>query len=264
MHTRYLLRRLVLFLSVVMAVLANAQHTPRDLFEYSSLGEIENVSTVLEEGIPIDTQDDLGQTALIIAAKEGHGELVAFLIDETADTYVYDKQGLTAFCHAVAKEEYGIASQLGPLTGEREEDCDPLTAKQGEDEEDERDHNPGPGIRPFIGYEVGWGQYGVTPRDSPSGARYKTGVHNPDTGFDDKRASYSSPTVILRPTFGVDIQLYGDSTDGLVLRTGARYNYGHTVTTSLVDPMGGAETITFGPHWSWMVGTRWFAKNPLQ
>eukprot|EP00438_Fugacium_kawagutii_P014528 Skav232271 [mRNA] locus=scaffold882:132194:133261:- [translate_table: standard] len=56
---------------------------------------------LLERGVPIDHTDELGQTALFYAARQGHAGTVKYLMRRGADPNVVDKNGETAIFYAV-------------------------------------------------------------------------------------------------------------------------------------------------------------------
>ena len=61
----------------------------------SSLGHAETTALLLEAGADIDTQEQNGITALMLASLGGHTEIVRMLLEHGADIDVTDNEGMT-------------------------------------------------------------------------------------------------------------------------------------------------------------------------
>ena len=62
------------------------------LHRAASAGDIEEMKSLLEEGLPINAFDDLNRTPLHYAAIGGHIEAVRYLIDVGADVNAHDEE----------------------------------------------------------------------------------------------------------------------------------------------------------------------------
>eukprot|EP00438_Fugacium_kawagutii_P014557 Skav232300 [mRNA] locus=scaffold882:453582:454649:- [translate_table: standard] len=56
---------------------------------------------LLERGVPVNNTDELGQTALFYAARQGHAGTIQYLLRQGADPNLVDKNGETAIFYAV-------------------------------------------------------------------------------------------------------------------------------------------------------------------
>jgi ankyrin repeat protein len=74
-------------------------------------GSVEALQRLLSE-TDVDACDKYGQTALMIAAKDGRGEVVAWLIERGCDLNHTAKYGLSALMLAVIGGHAGVARQL--------------------------------------------------------------------------------------------------------------------------------------------------------
>jgi hypothetical protein len=100
--------------------LANAADTPeavrqqlRDyFFNAARFGDNEVLDEFIRAGYDLNSADDKGYTALILAAYNGHGETVERLLAAGADACAEDKRGNTALLGAIFKGELGIAKRL--------------------------------------------------------------------------------------------------------------------------------------------------------
>lgn len=84
----------------------------RYYFEAARGGDSEILDEFIKAGFDLNTQDEKGYTALILAAYHGHGAMVGRLIEASADPCVQDKRGNTALMGAVFKGELAIAKRL--------------------------------------------------------------------------------------------------------------------------------------------------------
>lgn len=75
-------------------------------------GDASRLSEMLEDGADVDALDGHGQTALMIAARNGHFEAVCMLIDADADIDHTAKHNLSALMLAVLNDHLDIVEQL--------------------------------------------------------------------------------------------------------------------------------------------------------
>jgi uncharacterized protein len=67
-------------------------------------------AVLIGHGAPLDTMDDRGRTALMVAAELGYPEMVTMLIKQGADRKLRDKAGRTAFDLAIQESVRRILS----------------------------------------------------------------------------------------------------------------------------------------------------------
>ena len=70
------------------------------LLDASIFGDDDIVEKILEKNIDVNIQDDVGNTALILAAMEGHTKVVALLLQSDADKSIVNKHGYDALFYA--------------------------------------------------------------------------------------------------------------------------------------------------------------------
>lgn len=78
----------------------------------SRRGDLAAIRRLLARGVDVDARDGHGQTALMLAAHAGHGELVELLIAQRARLDITAKYGLSALMLAVVAGHAGIARRL--------------------------------------------------------------------------------------------------------------------------------------------------------
>lgn len=89
------------------------QHQLRDyLFNAARFGDNDVLDEFIRAGYDLNTADEKGYTALILAAYNGHPETVERLITAGADACAKDKRGNTALMGAIFKGELRIAKRL--------------------------------------------------------------------------------------------------------------------------------------------------------
>ncbi len=80
---------------------ANKRALNSKLLEAAQKNNLKIAASLLQAHANVDTVDDYyKQTALMIAASQGHTEMVNLLLEEFADTQIRDKDGNTAIMHA--------------------------------------------------------------------------------------------------------------------------------------------------------------------
>eukprot|EP00438_Fugacium_kawagutii_P000988 Skav221365 [mRNA] locus=scaffold2286:133990:135057:- [translate_table: standard] len=67
---------------------------------------------LLERGVPVNHTDELGQTALFYAARQGHAGTIKYLLRKGADPNLVDKNGETAIFYAVSKKRVEAVNAL--------------------------------------------------------------------------------------------------------------------------------------------------------
>jgi len=75
-------------------------------------GDVEAVKRHLRSGVDVNSRDRYGQTALMLAAHHGHGEIVELLVAQGADLNVTAKYTLSALMLAVVAGQESIARML--------------------------------------------------------------------------------------------------------------------------------------------------------
>lgn len=81
-------------------------------FDAARRGDVEMLNTFIEAGYSLDTRDDKGYTALILAAYHGQSQAVEQLLAAGADACAQDKRGNTALMGSIFKGEVTIARRL--------------------------------------------------------------------------------------------------------------------------------------------------------
>ena len=67
---------------------------------------------VLERGLPVDYVDELNQSALFYAARQGHAGTIEYLMGQGADPNLVDKNGETAIFYAVSNKRVDAVTAL--------------------------------------------------------------------------------------------------------------------------------------------------------
>ncbi|WP_458128517.1 ankyrin repeat domain-containing protein [Pseudomonas sp. Z2-11] len=81
-------------------------------FDAARRGDVPMLDTFIKAGYSLDTRDEKGYTALILAAYHGHAPAVERLLAAGADACTQDKRGNTALMGAIFKGEVQIARRL--------------------------------------------------------------------------------------------------------------------------------------------------------
>ncbi|WP_434698925.1 ankyrin repeat domain-containing protein [Pseudomonas sp. D1-1] len=81
-------------------------------FDAARRGDVPMLDTFIKAGYSLDTRDEKGYTALILAAYHGHAPAVERLLAAGADACAQDKRGNTALMGAIFKGEVQIARRL--------------------------------------------------------------------------------------------------------------------------------------------------------
>lgn len=108
------MRRTIVYILVTIAacsILANtvsAGELEDELIKSAGLGRIDEVKTLLDQGVNINARDAKGQTALIWGIR--NIDIERLLIEKGADINAYDKNGRTALIQAVFA--YSVSGSL--------------------------------------------------------------------------------------------------------------------------------------------------------
>jgi len=84
-----------------------------DLVNAATLGHIERVRNLLNDGVNINASTYYGDTALMTASNWGHIDTVQLLLDRGADINIENDRRLTASTLALMNEHYDIVVLLG-------------------------------------------------------------------------------------------------------------------------------------------------------
>lgn len=106
----------VIFAASSLLISCSSQGTYNKFIRNAGEGNLTIVTTLFERGhVPhVNVQDSLGNTALMMAAKNGHGEIVRYLLSRGADPLLTNRNGDTAFTLASKAGHAEIASFLRP------------------------------------------------------------------------------------------------------------------------------------------------------
>lgn len=75
-------------------------------------GETGQLDEFLDHGLPVDVQDDEGNSLLMLAAYHGHAETMAMLIDRGADVDLRNDRDQSPIAGALFKGEQRVVSML--------------------------------------------------------------------------------------------------------------------------------------------------------
>lgn len=103
---------LTLLLVTVSASGVLAGEIEEKLFRATEKRDVKEVKELLENGVNVNARSNNGNTALILAAVNGHKEIVELLIDKGADVNVKNKYERTALAMAIKEGHKDIADIL--------------------------------------------------------------------------------------------------------------------------------------------------------
>jgi len=83
-----------------------------DWRQAAEIGDAARLVELLETGAEVDTLDRYGQTALMLAARNGHGDAVRVLLDAGAELDHTAKHNLSALMLAVLNDRLEVVEQL--------------------------------------------------------------------------------------------------------------------------------------------------------
>jgi ankyrin repeat protein len=84
----------------------------RGAFELARNGDLAQLATLVDAGLPINLTNDSGDTLLILAAYHAHPDLVSALVERGADTSRVNDRGQTALGAAVFRQSEPIVLSL--------------------------------------------------------------------------------------------------------------------------------------------------------
>lgn len=109
--------RKLAFLALAFAAGLFAWDAAEDLLSASRSGDLAAVKAALEKGAPIESKTTYGQTALYLAAMNGHEAIVRLLLEKGAAADVSDTfYKATVLDFVLQRKHYGIAKLLIPKT----------------------------------------------------------------------------------------------------------------------------------------------------
>lgn len=82
------------------------------IFDVARAGQVAKMTSLLDQGIPVDFTNSNGDTLLILAAYHQHPELVKLLIERQAELNRLNDRGQTALVCAVFRNNATIAQML--------------------------------------------------------------------------------------------------------------------------------------------------------
>ncbi len=107
---------LIILISLVFLVQDNFLYsiTPDEemFLDAAAFGDEKDFKKMLKKNININVQDDVGNTALILAASEGHTVIVELLLKANADKTIVNKYGYDALYYAKNKKKRDIVKLL--------------------------------------------------------------------------------------------------------------------------------------------------------
>lgn len=81
---------------------------------YNAMADEKLVDFLISKGIDINAQNNLGKTALMMAAKRDNDKLVKYLCEKGANVDIKDTNGMTALMWAASRENQQIVEYLRP------------------------------------------------------------------------------------------------------------------------------------------------------
>lgn len=99
-------------LVLTLPLAARAGELAEELNAAVRSNDIVQVQGLLERGVEVDSRDELGNTALMIAAAFGYDELAQILVQRGADVGLKGRIGHTALSYAVEEGHIEIARML--------------------------------------------------------------------------------------------------------------------------------------------------------
>jgi len=81
-------------------------------FDFARAGDTERLRTYVENGVPANLTDAVGNTLLMLAAHHGHAETVRALVEKGADPDRTNDRGQSPLAGAILKGEDGVVAAL--------------------------------------------------------------------------------------------------------------------------------------------------------
>jgi ankyrin repeat protein len=103
----------VIVVTGLIAPAARAAQKPgEDLIKAAKKGDVAKLRALLQQGVPVDTQDGDGKTPLWEAARHDKADVVAVLIEAKANLNLPDKDGATPLLVAASRDDSKVLSML--------------------------------------------------------------------------------------------------------------------------------------------------------
>jgi len=104
---------LLLFLPLVLVVVEGAPALDHPLLDAAVDDDVDTVASLLQNGASdLDSQNEKGESALIVAAKSGNNEILSLLLQQSADVNIQDVRGDTALMKAAAEGYNEVVASL--------------------------------------------------------------------------------------------------------------------------------------------------------
>ena len=97
------------------------------LFDYAREGQVQALSSVIDQGIPVDLRNHNGDTFLILAAYREQAQIIDVLLARDADVNALNNRGQSALTCAVFMQNTAIAKTL--LDAGADPDLGPQSAR---------------------------------------------------------------------------------------------------------------------------------------
>ncbi len=97
------------------------------LFDYARNGQVQALSSAIDQGIPVDLRNHNGDTFLILAAYREQAEIVNALLARDADVNALNNRGQSALTSAIFMQNTDIAKAL--LDAGADPDLGPQSAR---------------------------------------------------------------------------------------------------------------------------------------
>lgn len=105
------------------------------LLHFAYMGDVDSVKMLLDEGLPVDSPDYDGRTAMHLAASEGHYNVIKFLLENHAHVNPVDRWRKTVieFIIEPSGTQLLVASSTGSCMTERinESEANPCSSMAG-------------------------------------------------------------------------------------------------------------------------------------
>lgn len=97
------------------------------LFDLAREGRAEELTAIIDQGVPVDLTDHKGDTLLILATYNGHPDLVQELLSRGADVHQLNARGQSALTCAIFVQDEQSARAL--LAAGADPDAGPQSAR---------------------------------------------------------------------------------------------------------------------------------------
>ena len=90
----------------------DTQDPKQTFFQAVEDNDVQKVQAALNQDIALDTENEIGQTALLVAASQGHTDLVKLLLEQGADVHACDDGGDSPLIKAMLLRSQEIITLL--------------------------------------------------------------------------------------------------------------------------------------------------------